>query len=144
MSGISSYFAHNLPDAHHDVGKIKSNKKGKSRMEHLNRIELRGRVGTVRTNEVNGNKVANFSVVTEHLYKTREGNAVSETTWFNVAAWNNKDMPDLDRIEKGMALYVTGRMRSVRYNGADGTDKIFYEVLASKVRILDEDPPEPF
>ena len=113
-------------------------------MEHLNRIELRGRVGTVRTNEVNGTKVANFSLVSELLYKTREGAAASETTWFNVAAWNNKDMPDLDRIEKGMALYVTGRMRSVRYNGADGTDKIFYEVLASKVRSLDEDPPEPF
>jgi single-stranded DNA-binding protein len=113
-------------------------------MEHLNRIELHGRVGTVRTNEVNGSKVANFSLVSELLYKTREGLAVSETTWFNVAAWSNKDMPDLDRIEKGMALYVSGRMRSVRYNGADGTDKLFYEVLASKVRILDEEPQETF
>ena len=49
-------------------------------MEHLNRIELRGRVGTVRTNEVNGTKVANFSLVSEYLYKTRDGAAVSETT----------------------------------------------------------------
>ena len=113
-------------------------------MEHLNRIELRGRVGTVRTNEVNGTKVVNFSLVSELLYKTREGAAASETTWFNVAAWHNKDMPDFDRIEKGAALYVSGRMRSVRYNGADGTDKIFYEVLASRVRILDEEPSEPF
>ena len=113
-------------------------------MEHLNRIELRGRVGTIRTNEVNGAKVANFSLVSELLYKTREGVPMAETTWFNVAAWDSKDMPDLNKIEKGMALYVSGRMRSVRYNGADGTDKIFYEVLAGKVRILNEEPAEPF
>ena len=53
-------------------------------------------------------------------------------------------MPDLDKIEKGMALYVTGRMRTVRYNGADGTEKLFYEVLAQKVKILEDDPQEPF
>ena len=113
-------------------------------MEHLNRIELKGRVGTVRTNEVNGTKVVNFFFFSELLYKTREGAPTAETTWFNIAAWNNKDMPDLDKIEKGMALYVSGRMRSVRYNGADGTDKLFYEVLASKIRILDEDTQEAY
>jgi single-strand DNA-binding protein len=111
-------------------------------MEHLNRIELHGRVGTVRTNEVNGSKVANFSLVSELLYKTREGLAVSETTWFNVAAWSNKDMPDLDKIEKGTRLYVSGRMRSARYTSAEGVEKQFYEVLANKVRFLNEDPPE--
>ena len=42
-------------------------------MEHLNRIEIRGRVGTVRKNEVNGSKVANFSLVSEYLYKTKDG-----------------------------------------------------------------------
>ena len=58
-------------------------------MEHLNRIELRGRVGTVRTNEVNGTKVANFSLVSEYLYTTRDGADVSEPPWINVAAWHN-------------------------------------------------------
>jgi len=109
-------------------------------MEHLNRIELRGRVGTVRTNEVNGNKVANFSVVTEHLYKTRDGQAVSETTWFNVAAWNGKDMPDLEQIVKGMPIYVSGRIRTSRYTSADGIERQYYEILAQKVRFLAEEP----
>lgn len=107
-------------------------------MDHLNRIELRGRVGTIRTNEVNGSKVANFSVVTEHLYKSRDGNAVSETTWFNVAAWNSRDMPDLDSIVKGMPIYVSGRMRTSRYTSADGVEKQYYEILASKVGFLEE------
>ena len=40
-------------------------------MEHINRIELQGRVGNVRTNEYNGGRVANFSLVTELLYKNK-------------------------------------------------------------------------
>jgi len=108
-------------------------------MEQPNRIELRGRIGSVRTAEVNGSKVANFSVVTEYLYKTREGNAVSETTWFNVAAWNSKEMPDFDSMVKGMPVYVSGRVRTSRYTTAEGVEKQFYEILAGKVRYLTDD-----
>ena len=108
-------------------------------MDHLNRIELRGRVGTIRTNEVNGSKVANFSVVTEHLYKSRDGNAVSETTWFNVAAWNSRDMPDFNAMNKGMPIYVAGRMRTSKYITAEGVEKQFYEIMANKVRFISED-----
>lgn len=110
-------------------------------MEHLNRIELRGRVGTIRSNEVNGSKVTNFSVVTEHLYKTRDGNAVSETTWFNVTAWHSKEMPDFGSIAKGMPVYVSGRMRTSRYTSAEGVEKQYYEIMANKVRFI-EDTPE--
>ncbi|MBQ2111979.1 MAG: single-stranded DNA-binding protein [Bacteroidales bacterium] len=113
-------------------------------MEYLNKIELKGRVGTVRTNEYNGSKVANFSLVSEYLYKTREGVAVSETTWFNVVAWSNKDLPDIDLITKGMPVYVSGRMRQANYTTAEGTEKQYYEILAGKVRFLTEDPGEPF
>ena len=111
-------------------------------MEHLNRIELRGRVGTIRTNEVNGSRVANFSVVTEYLYKTRDGNAVSETTWFNVTAWDGKSMPDFNLLSKGMPIYISGRMRTSKYITAEGLEKQFYEILANKVRYLSEDMPE--
>jgi single-strand DNA-binding protein len=112
-------------------------------MEHINRIELQGLVGNVRTNEYNGTKVANFSVATDILYKTRDG-AASETTWHNVVAWEGKDMPDVHRICKGMPVYVTGRVRTSKVTGLDGSEKIYHEVLASKVRILDEEPQETF
>ncbi|MBR5274581.1 MAG: single-stranded DNA-binding protein [Bacteroidales bacterium] len=109
-------------------------------MDSLNRIELRGRIGTIRTNEVNGSKVANFSVVTEYLYKNRDGIAVSETTWFNVTAWDSRDIPDIGSISKGMPVYVSGRMRTSRYTSADGVERQYYEILASKVRALEEGP----
>ena len=75
-------------------------------MEHINRIELQGHVGMVRTNEYNGSKVANFSLATEIMYKLRDGNAVSETTWHNIVAWESKEMPDLQRIVNGTPVNV--------------------------------------
>ena len=108
-------------------------------MEHINRIELQGRVGNVRTNEYNGTRVANFSLATDLLYRTKDGNAVSETTWHNIVAWESKDIPNVHEICVGMPLNVTGRLRTSRYTTADGTEKSYSEVLASRVRIVEED-----
>ena len=105
-------------------------------IEHINKVELQGHVGTVRANEHNGVKVVNFTLATELLYKTREGAAVVETTWHNVVAWAGKEMPDLRLIEKGAPVYVTGRMRSTKFTSSEGVDKYFYEIMANKVRLV--------
>ena len=107
-------------------------------MEHINRIELQGVVGTVRTNEYNGARVTNFSLVTELLYKTREG-ASAETTWTNIVVWESKENPDVHTISKGMHVNVTGRLRTSKVTGLDGVEKTYYEVLANRVRILREE-----
>ena len=108
-------------------------------MEHINRIEIQGRVGTVRTNIVNETMVANFSVATDYLYKGKDGAGVSETTWHNVVAWAGKEMPDLRRVTKGTPVYVSGRMRTSKYTTSEGVEKHFYEILAYKVRILGDE-----
>ena len=108
-------------------------------MEHINRIEIQGRVGTVRTNIVNETMVANFSVATDYLYKGKDGAGVSETTWHNVVAWAGKEMPDLRRVTKGTPVYVSGRMRTSKYTTSEGVEKHFYEILAYKVRFLGDE-----
>ena len=104
-------------------------------MDHINRIELQGLVGNVRTNLHNGSKVANFSLVTEILYKTREG-AASETTWHNIVAWESKEVPDVFNICKGLPVYVSGRVRTSKSIGPDGVERTYHEVLANKLRII--------
>ena len=111
-------------------------------MDYINSIVLQGRVGNIRTNVVGDTKVANFSLATEHLYKTRDGSAISETTWHNIVAWANKQMPDFEGIRVGTPLHLTGRLRTNRYTSADGTEKQFYEVLAYKIRRLEDGIPE--
>ena len=105
-------------------------------MEQLNRIELIGIIGSARVTEVSATKVARFSVATNYVYKTASGEAVIETTWHNVSAFQSPKFPDLSTLEKGMPVHIVGRLRAQRYTGTDGTERTSYEVLAQSVEIL--------
>ena len=108
-------------------------------MDYINRIELQGRVGSVRSNVVGETKVVNFSLATEYLYKTKDGGAVNEVTWHYIVAWDHKDMPDFSLIRKGTSLNVKGRLKATKYTAADGTEKQLNEIAASQIRILSDE-----
>lgn len=110
-------------------------------MEQLNRIELRGTVGSVRLQTFNDNQVARLSLATNVAYRDRDGSAVIETTWHNINAWASKDIRDLDKIEKGTKLYVQGRIRNVRFVGQDGLDHFSTDVQAHRLVIIDGNEP---
>lgn len=106
-------------------------------MEFLNRIELRGVVGRADCNAFNNHHVCNFSVVTEASIKDREGNSVSEPTWFNVTAWDGvQGLDDVTRIQKGMWVNVIGRLRHRKYTTQDNEDRYSLDILARLVKIL--------
>lgn len=102
----------------------------------INKIELCGLIGTVRLNEVQGQKVANFSLKTEYGYINKDGFVLCETTWHNVTVWQNEEMPPLEQLEKGLRVHVTGRLRNNKYTGTDGTERVFIEVLADSLKIV--------
>lgn len=108
-------------------------------MEHINKIEIQGIVGSVRTQTLFGSKVSNMSVHTDHMYTNNEGYIIAETMWHNVVVWSSNTSTDLDKVEKGTPVRVVGRLRSTKYTGADGTDKVYYEILASEFSIVDDD-----
>lgn len=104
----------------------------------MNRIELRGNVGQdARITKVGESTVARFSVATNERFKDRSGVLKEETTWHAIVAWNGKGMPDFAKIRKGTFVEVTGRLRVNKYTNAEGEEKQFYEVLASRI-VIDE------
>ena len=108
-------------------------------MAQLNKIEIRGNVGTIRLQVVGNTRVAKISVATNYVYKGRDGDPVIETTWHYVSAWEGKNIPDLSTIHKGDKIYVAGRLRSQRYTAADGTERTAYDVLASRLNVIESD-----
>lgn len=108
-------------------------------MEQLNKIELRGNVGSVKVQIYNGRKVAKLTVATNYAYRGAEGEPVIETTWHNVSAWEGKDICNMDRLQKGSKVYVTGRIKTQKYTDAEGRDKYYYDVIASKIVLLDNE-----
>lgn len=108
-------------------------------MEQLNRIELRGNVGTIRLQTLAYNRIAaRFTVATNYAYKDKDGGAVIETTWHSVNAWQGKGIADLSRITKGSKVYVCGRLRSQKFVGEDQQERTVYEVIPSSLVLLDE------
>lgn len=108
-------------------------------MEQLNRIQLRGIIGSLRITEVQGKKIARISVATNYCFRDAEGVAVIETTWHNVTAWEKGPyVTDFDKLEKGKAVFVEGRLVTQRYTGADGEARYTYEVRANALNIIEE------
>ncbi len=76
-------------------------------MEHLNKVQLRGVVGTVNLQELSGKRVCRFTLATDRAYKDAMGEAKIDTTWHTVNAWEgSKNIPDLDLIKKGSRVGV--------------------------------------
>lgn len=105
-------------------------------MEHINKIVIQGTVGTVRLQELCSSKVANFSVATTMVLSNMDGNVISDITWHNVVAWDSVVKGDITKLEKGVNVRVEGRVRNTRYTAADGTEKMFYEIMASNLEII--------
>ena len=101
-------------------------------MEMLNRIELRGVVGSARTMKVSESEVTRFSVATDYFYKNKEGEAVVETTWHSVMAWDK----GLSELKRGDKVEVVGRIRNTRYTDSEGMERTSTEVVASEVKVL--------
>lgn len=108
-------------------------------MEHMNRIELIGTVGTVRIQQLNVGCAANFSLCTEHLFKLEDGSARSECTWVNVVAFESEKVRCLDRLDRRVTVHLTGRIRNSRYMMSDGTETMFTEVVADFLEVMDDD-----
>ena len=75
-------------------------------MEFLNRIEIRGIIGSVSVKQIGNAKSANISVVTEYFHTAKDGCAVIETTWHRVDAWEGDLVRNLDQLKKGSCHIV--------------------------------------
>ncbi len=104
-------------------------------MEQLNRIELRGIVGNARTQTVGDQSVTRFSVATDYIYNSKDGVPIVETTWHNCSAWSST-APDAEKLERGVGVHLTGRVRMQRYVDSDGNDRTIYEVLVQSLKLI--------
>ena len=107
-------------------------------MQFINKIEIQGIVGNSSIQKVADTRLCRFSVVTELAYKGNDGTNIIESTWFNVTAWEGKDIQDLDAITRGAIVHVIGRLKCSRYMDGNGNDKVFYEIVAHKLEIMED------
>ena len=104
--------------------------------QQLNRIELIGIIGNVRTRSISGDDmVANFSVATNYAYYYNN-NPIIETTWHNVVAFKSGKDIDFDAIVKGGKIHVIGRVKQELYVDINNEKKSLFKIVASKVEAV--------
>ena len=107
-------------------------------MQFLNKIEIQGIVGNSSIQKVADTRLCRFSVVTELAYKGNDSTSIIESTWFNVTAWEGKDIQNLDAITRGAIVHIIGRLKCNRYVDANGNDRVQYEIIAHEVNLQED------
>jgi single-strand DNA-binding protein len=108
-------------------------------MPSLNKVTVIGNVGNEPEMRFtpNGKPVTSFSVATNWLYTSPEGERKQETEWFNVVAWNRLAEQCNQFLAKGKLVYVEGRLHTRSWEGQDGQSHSRMEVIANRVIFLD-------
>jgi single-strand DNA-binding protein len=109
-------------------------------MPSLNKVTIIGNVGNEPEMRFtpNGKPVTSFSVATNWLYTSSEGERRQETEWFSVVAWNRLAEQCNQFLAKGRLVYVEGRIHTRNWEGQDGQQHSKIEVIASRVIFLDK------
>lgn len=110
-------------------------------LEFLNKVHLRGIVGTSDVKDFQGKKYIRCSVVTEYAYKNQQNEANVKTFWINVIAYERKNVSgeDILNIKKGTKIEILGRLRSLNYTDAEGNRRSVVEVIANEIHIINEE-----
>lgn len=108
-------------------------------MEYLNKVQLRGRVGSARVNRFNNAGVCNFSLATEYQYTDRQGNQCLDMQWHNCSVWERSDLPSIDGITKGAIVELEGRIKTRKYTTPEGIDRTSTEIAVQKFKILTDE-----
>ena len=117
-------------------------------MPSLNKVTIIGNVGSEPEMRFtpNGKPVTSFSVATNWMYTTPEGERKQETEWFNVVVWNRLAEQCNQFLSKGQLVYVEGSLHTRTWQGQDGQKRYRAEVVANRVIFLDRQrvasPPE--
>jgi len=114
-------------------------------MVSLNRIMLIGNLGTDPEMRFtpSGNPVTSFSLATNRVYTTSEGERRQETQWFTVVAWRKTAESCNQFLTKGQRVYVEGELRTRNWEGRDGQKRTAVEVIANRVLFLDRQAVAP-
>lgn len=106
----------------------------------MNKVMLIGYVGSdPEVKDVNGAKLARFSIATSEQWKDKEsGEKKEHTEWHNISAWGSLAGTVEKHVHKGSHLFVEGEIRNRSYVDESGKKRYITEVRADRVIFLDK------
>lgn len=85
-----------------------------------------------------GKKVANFSVATNEVYRTQNGEKQTDTTWHRLVAWGKQAEIIENYTKKGSEIAIEGKLTNRSYEDKNSEKQYITEVVVNSVLLLDK------
>lgn len=120
-------------------------------MASVNQVNLLGNCG--RDPEIryttDGAAIANVSIATTRTWKNKAGEKQEETEWTRLSLFGRLAEIAGEYLKKGDPVFVTGRLRTRKWEDKDGNERYTTEVVVEQMQLLggkrrggDEEPEE--
>jgi single-strand DNA-binding protein len=107
---------------------------------NLNKVMLIGRLG--KKPEINYIQpdvpVARFSLATTEIFKTKDGERRETTEWHNIVAWRNSAKLAENYLDKGMLVFIEGKLQTRKWDGQDGATRYSTDIVVDQIRMLEK------
>jgi single-strand DNA-binding protein len=108
------------------------------RTAEINMVMLSGRL--VRDPEKvgvdKGFKLCKFSIAVNRRYKAANGEWKDDTSFINISVWGDAAARLMERLKKGYAVVVEGRLKSSSWEDKENKKHTGIEVVANRVQVL--------
>jgi single-strand DNA-binding protein len=108
------------------------------RFPEINQVACSGRLTRDPESRIteSGKLRATFDIAVNLNYRDKNGDWQQETTFIPVVSWDKLADAVAEHLQKGSGIFLTGRLHSRKFEGANGSRSIL-EVVARTVQFLD-------
>ena len=103
-----------------------------------NKVQLIGRLG--QNPEIvtfkDGNKMAKFSLATDHSYKDKTGSKIERTYWHNIVVKGGLVTIVENYVEKGKEIAIEGKLTNRSWEDKEGTKRYTTEIVVNELLLL--------
>src|SRR5690606_20671167 len=102
----------------------------------MQRLEIIGHIGKdAEVKDFNTNQVINFPVAVSESYTDKNGEKVTNTTWYEVSKWGNSTKI-AEYLKKGTQVFISGKPGARAWKKEDGSIVTVLCLNASDIKLL--------
>ena len=106
-------------------------------MLRLNKAIIAGNVGNSPESKYtsSGDAVLTFQVATNEGYYNKDQTWVEKTEWHNIVAYGNLAERMIEKLAKGMQVYIEGKIQTHSWEDNDGIKRKNTDIIARIIQI---------
>ena len=86
--------------------------------------------------QANGDAITSFSIAVGSQWKSKSGEKQESTEWVSCTAFGKLAGICGEYLKKGSQVFISGRMKTDKYQAKDGTDRYSTKIIVNEMTML--------